>query len=237
MEEPIAPAMRSRRLIRTTADPGPRTASSAAFRRPTQPQHIIETGVWSLPFGAQGLGGGNRVVRALASNFKFSEIVQIYSGSPLAITGSACQVNPAELTCNPTVAPGFNGPGRIIGKRGQGATATSSPSYLNAAAFVPIATLTEANSPYAYTFGDAVRTAPFNMFGPGNYDIDISLRRTFGLFSEHSHLKASRRISITSPITPSSSSGAPFLAAPASAPSAARRIARAMRSCQCASEF
>jgi Carboxypeptidase regulatory-like domain len=153
-----------------------------------QPQHIIETGVWSLPFGAQGLGGGNRVVRALASNFKFSEIVQIYSGSPLAITGSACQVNPAELTCNPTVAPGFNGPGRINGKWGQGATATSSPSYLNAAAFVPIATLTEANSPYAYTFGDAARTAPFNMFGPGNYDIDISLRRTFGLFSEHSHL-------------------------------------------------
>ncbi len=91
-----------------------------------QPQHIIETGVWALPFGAQGLGGGNRVVRALASNFKFSEIVQIYSGSLLAITGSACQVNPAELTCNPTVAPGFNGPGRINGKWGQGATATSS---------------------------------------------------------------------------------------------------------------
>jgi hypothetical protein len=153
-----------------------------------QPQHVIETGVWSLPFGAQGLGSGNSIVRALASNFKFSEIVQIYSGSPLAITGSACQVNPAQNTCNPTVAPGFTGPGRINGKWGQGATPTSSPSYLNANAFVPIATLTEANSPYAYTFGDAARTAPFGMYGPGNYDIDISLRRSFNMPFEHSHL-------------------------------------------------
>lgn len=152
-----------------------------------QPQHVIATGVWSLPFGAQGLGSGNSAVRALASNFKFSGIVQIYSGSPLAITGSSCQTNPAENTCNPTVAPGFVGPGRINGKWGQGATPTSSPSYLNANAFVPIATLTEANSPYAYTFGDAARTAPFGMYGPGNYDIDISLRRSFGL-TERAHL-------------------------------------------------
>ncbi|MGA8270028.1 MAG: carboxypeptidase regulatory-like domain-containing protein, partial [Candidatus Sulfotelmatobacter sp.] len=153
-----------------------------------QPQHVIETGVWALPFGAHALGAGNRVVRALASNFKFSEIVQIYSGSPLEITGSACQTNPAENTCNPTVAPGFVGPGRINGKWGQGATATNSPSYLNANAFVPIATLTAANSPYAYTFGNAARTAPFGMYGPGNYDIDISLRRSFDLPFERTHL-------------------------------------------------
>jgi hypothetical protein len=152
-----------------------------------QPQHVVETGVWALPFGAQGLGSGNNIVRALASNFKFSEIVQIYSGSPLAITGSACQVNPAQSTCNPTVMPGFDGPGRINGKWGQGATPTSSPSYLNASAFVPIATLTASGSPYAYTFGDAARTAPFNMYGPGNYDIDISLRRNFAL-TERAHL-------------------------------------------------
>jgi|HubBroStandDraft_1064217.scaffolds.fasta_scaffold01018_11 hypothetical protein len=152
-----------------------------------QPHHVIATGVWALPFGAQGLGSGNTLVRALASNFKFSGILQIYSGSPLAITASSCQVNPAENTCNPTVAPGFVGPGRINGKWGQGATATTSPSYLNAAAFVPISTLTASGSPYAYTFGDAARTAPFGMYGPGNYDIDISLRRNFSL-TERAHL-------------------------------------------------
>jgi hypothetical protein len=154
-----------------------------------QPQHVIETGVWALPFGANGLGADNRLVRALAGNFKFSEIVQIYSGSPLAITGSSCQTNPAQSTCNPTIEPGFVGNGRINGKWGKGATAKSSPSYLNANAFVPIATLTAADSPFAYTFGDAPRTAPFGMYGPGNYDIDISLRRSFDMpFFERSHL-------------------------------------------------
>ncbi len=154
-----------------------------------QPQHVIETGVWALPLGEQGLGHDNRVARSLASNFKFSEIVQIYSGSPLAITGSSCQTNPAESTCNPTIAPGFSGQGRINGSWGKGATALTSPSYLNSAAFVPIATLTAANSPYAYTFGNAPRTAPFGMYGPGNYDIDISLRRAFGIpHFERGHL-------------------------------------------------
>ncbi len=154
-----------------------------------QPQHIIETGVWSLPFGKDGIGANNSVVRALVGGFKFSEIVQIYSGSPLAVIGSSCQTNPSESTCNPTLAPGFTGPGRINGKWGLGATATNSPSYLNAAAFVPIATLTAATSPYAYTFGNAARTAPFGMYGPGNFDIDISLRRSFAMpFFERSHL-------------------------------------------------
>jgi hypothetical protein len=146
-----------------------------------QPQHVVETGVWALPFGAQGLGAENHVIRALASNFKFSEIVQLFSGSPLEITGSSCQTNPSQSTCSPTINPDFSGSGRMNGKWGKGATATSSPSYLNSNAFIPIATLTAANSPYAYTFGNAARTAPFGMYGPGNYDVDISLRRIFGV--------------------------------------------------------
>jgi hypothetical protein len=87
----------------------------------------------------------------------------------------------------PTVTPGFTGPGRIGGKWGAGATSSSSPSYLNSAAFVPVSTLTASGSPYAYTFGDSARTAPFGMFGPGNYDIDISLRRTFNIV-ERAHV-------------------------------------------------
>src|SRR5580698_11226989 len=39
-----------------------------------QPQHVIETGVWSLPFGKDGIGGGNAWGRAFAGGFKFSEI-------------------------------------------------------------------------------------------------------------------------------------------------------------------
>jgi hypothetical protein len=153
-----------------------------------QPQHVIETGVWSLPFGKDGIGGGNAWVRAFAGGFKFSEIVQLYSGSPLPITASACQTNPAQSTCNPTVNSAFSGSARINGSWGHGATATSSPSFIASNAFVPIASLNGPLAP-AYTFGNAARTAPFGLYGPGNYDIDISLRRNFAIpHWERSHL-------------------------------------------------
>jgi hypothetical protein len=193
-----------------------------------QPQHVIETGVWSLPFGAQGLGSGIRVVRAPASNFKFSEIVQIYSVSPLEITGSACQTNPAENTYNLTVAPGFSGPGRINGKWSQVATATSSPSYLNANAFVPISILTEAKSPYAHTFGNAARTAPFGMYGPGNYHVYISLRRGFVLPGERAHLTLEGDFYNLTNHTQFAVGGTSFGSASFGTVRAARQIARAM---------
>ena len=39
------------------------------------------------------------------------------------------------------------------------------------------------NGPFApaYTFGNAPRTAAYNLFGPGNYDLDIALVRSFPL--------------------------------------------------------
>jgi hypothetical protein len=60
----------------------------------------------------------------------------------------------------------------------------------------------------------------------------MSLRRTFGLFSEHSQLSLEADLYNATNHT-QFLVGAPFLAAPASAPSAARRIARAMLSCHC----
>jgi len=154
-----------------------------------QPQHLIATMVYDLPFGAQGFGSGSRIGRMLGSNFKFSGIAQVYSGSPLAITGSSCQTNPSENTCNPTINPNFTGSSHINGKWGTGATAKLSPTYLNSNAFIGITTLTAAKSPYAYTFGNAPRTAPFGMYGPGNYDVDVSLRRSFVMpHFEKSHL-------------------------------------------------
>jgi Carboxypeptidase regulatory-like domain/TonB-dependent Receptor Plug Domain len=148
-----------------------------------QPQHFIETGVWSLPFGQDGIGGNNAWVRRFAGGFKFSEIVQLYSGSPLPITGASCATNPSQSTCNPTVNPGFSGNARVGGSWGHGATATGSPSYIASNIF-----LSTAQQP-AYTFGNAARTAPFGLYGPGNYDVDISLRRSFGIPGwERSHL-------------------------------------------------
>ena len=96
-----------------------------------QPQHLVITGVWDLPIGKSVLAK-NAVERAVLGGFKFSEIFQDYSGSPLAITGSACQTNPAEITCEPTLNPAFSGPVRVQGKWGQGITAanTSAITYI-----------------------------------------------------------------------------------------------------------
>jgi hypothetical protein len=51
-------------------------------------------------------------VRAAIGGFEFSQIVQTFSGSPLAITGSACPTNPAQVTCEPTLNSGFSGSAR-----------------------------------------------------------------------------------------------------------------------------
>ncbi|HZL25170.1 MAG TPA: TonB-dependent receptor [Acidobacteriaceae bacterium] len=139
-----------------------------------QPQHVVVTGVWDLPIGRSVLGN-NAIERAVLGGFKFSEVFQAFSGSPLAITASSCGTNPAQGTCLPTYNPSFIGTARINGKKwGQGVTRTSynTTSFINSAAFV--------TTP-AYMFGNTSRTAPYDLYGPGNYNLDIALVRAFPL--------------------------------------------------------
>ena len=150
-----------------------------------QPQHMVVTGVWDLPIGRSFLAN-SAWERAVFGGFKFSEVFQAFSGSPLAITGASCGTNPAQGTCMPTYNSAFGGPARINGKWGQGVKRTTfnSPAnvYINSTAFV-----TTPN----YVFGNTARTAPYNIYGPGNYDLDISLRRSFPL-----HITESARFNI-----------------------------------------
>lgn len=147
-----------------------------------QPQHIVLTGVWDLPIGRQVLAT-HEWQRAAFGGFKFSTIFQAFSGSPLAITAASCATNPAQSTCMPSVNPAFptNGTARIHGKWGNGVTAAnfnqtgpinSFNDFIDSTAFI---------TNTAYQFGDAPRTAPFNIYGPGNLNWDISLRRSFNL--------------------------------------------------------
>jgi hypothetical protein len=64
---------------------------------------------------------------------------------------------------------------------GHGATAANyaGKSYINPAAFT--------TTP-AYMFGNAARTAPYGIMGPGTYQLDISLRRTFPIYKRASLL-------------------------------------------------
>ena len=144
-----------------------------------QPQHFVLTGVWDLPFGRTVMAG-NTYSRAILGGFKFSTIFQAFSGSPLAITGSSCGTNPAQTTCEPTLNSSFTGPARMNGSWGSGITSTNvTKPFIDKTAFVQTS---------SYVFGNAPRTAPYNLYGPGNYEWDISLRRTFGLGFEGVHL-------------------------------------------------
>ena len=166
-----------------------------------QPNHGVITGVYDLPFGKSILAG-NAVERAIFGGYRFSEVFQAYSGSPLAITGSSCQTNQAQSTCEPTLNQAFSGAARVNGKWGQGITAanTSAISYIAqstcSTTTAPTGPFIAPNAPTgqtsclntalapAYTFGNAPRTGAYNLYGPGSFGLDISLQRSFPLHFE-----------------------------------------------------
>jgi hypothetical protein len=155
-----------------------------------QPHHFVFTGVENLPYYH-----GSEWSRAIFGGFKFSQILQMSSGSPLPIIASTCQTNQAESTCEPTLNPSFTGSARVNGRWGNGNTYGNPVSYItpsttcNNGPFV--APTAACLLPLAYTFGNAPRTAPYGLTGPGNFDLDISLRRTFPL-----HLGESTKLSL-----------------------------------------
>ena len=138
-----------------------------------QPQHIVVTGVWDLPIGRTVLAS-NAIERAIFGGFKISEIFQAFSGSPMAITCSTANTNPAQSTCVPALNPAFAGKARINGQWGHGYQAGMSPAprYIDTNAF--------ANAP-SYTFGNAPRTGAYGITLPGNYNVDLALVRSFPL--------------------------------------------------------
>ena len=132
--------------------------------------HIINAyGVYQEPFGRSGSHFYNYLIR----DFLISGIYNFTSGTPIAIVGTGC-VTVASGTCEPNLNPNFTS-ARINGNYGRGVTAAqlSSTQYINSAAF-----LTPAN----YTYGNAPRTAPFGLRGPGGYNVNASLRRSFGIY-------------------------------------------------------
>jgi len=135
------------------------------------PQLLTFTSVYDLPFGKGHWGGENRVVSGVVGGWSLSDIFTYVSGNPLAITGSSC-TDPGQGTCMPSYAPGFNGAARQNGGWGNGATAASLAKiqYVNPSAF-------EATPDYE--IGNLARTGAYGLRGPGNYDIDGGLHRTF----------------------------------------------------------
>ncbi|MGH9591375.1 MAG: carboxypeptidase regulatory-like domain-containing protein [Terracidiphilus sp.] len=157
-----------------------------------QPEHFVTTAVWDMPFG-RSIASQNAAERALLGGFKLSSVFQAFSGSPLALTESSAQTNPAEVNHGPIMNPNFTGKVRVNGKWGQGTS--GDPRYPKAVSYIAPSTGTTVAaaqgpfmnpvsgvlSSYAYLLGDAPRTAAYNLYGPGNYGLDFSLARSFPL--------------------------------------------------------
>jgi hypothetical protein len=201
------------------ADAIERTVSTS-----NQPQHFVLTTVWDWPFGKTAFAQ-NSLERAILGGFKFSGIYQAYSGSPLAITESSNQTNPAQSNgatsgAPPIMNPNFYGPVRQNGKK-WGKGVSSNPNDANAynkISFITPSTgyvqngnnvsvsgpfinpappstpsgqpaITSLLNNYNYQFSDAPRTAPYGLTGPGNYQLDLAMVRSFPLhFTESAKL-------------------------------------------------
>jgi hypothetical protein len=144
------------------------------------PQNISLYGVYAEPFGK-----GSHFTDYLIRGFEVSGIYRFTSGTPVAITGTGC-LTQLSGTCMPFLNPNFNGPIRINGGTARGHTQAelASLQFIDPNAFLPpTGTTGIQNLPNAYSnFGNLVRTAPFGLRAPGGYNVDMSLRRYFGIY-------------------------------------------------------
>jgi len=170
-----------------------------------QPLHYVLTAVYALPVG-KTVFANTFTERAILGGFKMSGIFQAYSGSPLTLTESTSQTNPAQAVNNPIMNPNFTGKARINGKWGKGVTwknysdTTNAASYFVQPSTCNISPCTTAANPtlanaagpfiapgtgiqslYNYQISDAPRVAPYGISGPGNYQLDLALVRSFPL--------------------------------------------------------
>lgn len=141
------------------------------------PQLLTFTSVWNLPFGKGHWGGANPFVSAVAGGWTLSDIFSYTAGNPLQIVGSSCTA-PGQGQCMPSYASGFTGSARQNGGWGHGATrdTLASIQYVNPNAFEVTPD---------YEIGNLARSAPYGLRGPGNYDIDGSLRRSFSIMPDN----------------------------------------------------
>ncbi|MGH9606600.1 MAG: TonB-dependent receptor [Terracidiphilus sp.] len=154
-------------------------------------------GVYRLPFGQGHIGGGSHLVNWLAGGWQLSGIYSYSHGSPVSITWSGCSGStyPGQGQCMPDIATGFSGAARINGSYGKGpngyqAASLGSVQYIDPTAFKgpqdvsPTGSLPGTKHIAQYLIGNAPVAAPYNLWNPGNWDLDMGLHRTFPLHWE-----------------------------------------------------
>jgi hypothetical protein len=157
--------------------------------------------IWSyaFPIGrGQAFFATNRIAGLIGGGWEFSGLYKYRDGVPLSINlGTNCMVNAVggQGICEPDYTPGFNKrQARVNGRwgRGPGSNATNfnTINYLNTNAFEspdssptdPTYTTGTTTEPWTtYKMGNIATTAPYGIHGPGWWDVDLGIRRTFSV--------------------------------------------------------
>jgi hypothetical protein len=155
-----------------------------------QPQNFNIYGVDNLPFGKGHIGGDHFLVRALAGGWALSEVFTYGSGNPLNFSGSGCTF-PSTGSCYPDINPSFSGSIRRNGSFGKGITAAhlNAISYLDPAAFrlpqtFPLPANAAKGAVAITKIGNAPRNSAYKAYSPGNYNLSLSVRRSFNITKE-----------------------------------------------------
>ncbi|MFZ0337545.1 MAG: hypothetical protein WAL45_05895 [Terracidiphilus sp.] len=177
-----------------------------------QPHNLEVFGIYALPFGKGGYGADNTAVRWLAGGWKLSGISSYWAGLPLALTGTCSGYEEyLQGTCMPDANPNYaasSNPIRVNGGWGKGVTAATLGSlsylsgYINKTGTVNsngtggglgvggVACTTTTGpfcTPGGFMVGDLARTAPYGLRGPGEFRLNLALRRTFPIKGDRTH--------------------------------------------------
>lgn len=156
------------------------------------------TWIYGLPFGrGQAFFSTNRIAGLITGGWQFSGLYKYRDGYPLQITnGTSCNSGSygGQGTCMPDYAVGFDKRrARINGRWGRGpgsnASNVSNIAYLNKLAFTcpnspmtrPSDTCGTLGVENSYTLGNIARSGADGLTGPGWWDIDMGIRRTFNI--------------------------------------------------------
>jgi len=126
-----------------------------------RPHTMTMSFVYQLPW--QGHAGGHRVIRALVSDWQINGIFQAFSGTPFTVTADATALN----TPNNTQTADMVGTPTKVGKIGADGV------YFDPGAWA---------QPEGVRFG-STRVNEFR--GPGGWNLDLSLFRSFPLTGSH----------------------------------------------------
>jgi hypothetical protein len=158
------------------------------------------TWVYQFPIGrGQAFFASNRIMGLIGGGWTLNGIYKYRDGYPLQITGPGCSPGSygGQGTCMLDYTPGFNKSQlRVNGRWGRGpgtnSTNIGQTNYLNPNAFecpdsnptAPAYTCGDASNTGAqitWKLGNSARSAPYDLHGPGWWDVDLGLRRTFNV--------------------------------------------------------